>query len=82
MGKKSSNSRQQKFDQGHTYSRATRHPKLRGEIAEMAFLLKAVWYILPLEAFVPLRQLRLYPNGGHPGPGRFASYKKAWHLLT
>ena len=156
MATDSINSQQPGLNQEQALQYATRHPKLRGEIAEMAFLLKTArlglcvskpygdsysydfvvdsgtrfwrvqvksthqprgkgysltvqhfksqgsphytpeeidmlvgyvvpadaWYILPLAAFLPRRQLRLYPNGGRRGSGRFEAYKEAWHLLT
>jgi hypothetical protein len=156
MATDSTNSQQQGFDRRYGYSCATRTAKLRGEIAEMAFLLKAsrlglcvskpygdsyaydfvvdsgarlwrvqvkstqrtrgrgysltvshfesrgnphytpeeidmlvgyvvpadAWYVLPLEVFLPRRQVRLFPNGGRRGAGLFEDYREAWHLLT
>jgi hypothetical protein len=41
------------------------------------------WYIIPVEAIVGRRMLRLYPTGtGKYGGGKFEIYREAWHLIT
>ena len=39
-----------------------------------------VWYVLPVERFVPSKSLRFYPDGGCKRP-RFEHYREAWYLL-
>jgi hypothetical protein len=39
------------------------------------------WYVLPLAAFLPRRQLRLYPHGCKWG-GKFEKYREAWQLIS
>jgi PD-(D/E)XK endonuclease len=41
---------------------------------------KDTWYVLPVEAFAPLRSLRFYP-GTHCPRARWEAYREAWHLL-
>jgi hypothetical protein len=39
-----------------------------------------VWYVLPIEAFVPSRSLYFYPNAACKR-ARWEKYREAWHLL-
>jgi hypothetical protein len=40
-----------------------------------------LWYVVPVEAFGPTKNLWFYPNGSKKG-SRFESYREAWHLLA
>jgi PD-(D/E)XK endonuclease len=40
------------------------------------------WYVVPIAAFEPLRQLRLYPSGCRKkNSGRYEKYREAWDLM-
>jgi PD-(D/E)XK endonuclease len=39
------------------------------------------WYVLPVEAFSPCKNLWFYPRGSKKG-SRFESYREAWWLLS
>lgn len=39
------------------------------------------WYIVPVNQFVSLRFLRVYPSGCRGG-GCFESFREAWHLMA
>ena len=39
-----------------------------------------LWYVLPVEAFSPCKNLWFYPHGSKKG-SRFESYREAWWLL-
>ena len=40
-----------------------------------------LWYVVPVEAFGPCKNLWFYPNGSKKG-SRFEIYREAWHLLA
>ena len=37
------------------------------------------WYVIPVKAFAPRRNLWLYPRGAHAG--QYEKYREAWELL-
>jgi len=39
-----------------------------------------IWYVIPVGAFAPRRQLKLYPSGSRTG-GRYEKYREAWDLM-
>jgi len=38
------------------------------------------WYVIPLEAILPRKHLRIYPED-EPRAGRYGKYREAWHLI-
>ncbi len=40
-----------------------------------------IWYVVPVEAFSPCKNLWFYPNGSKKG-SRFEIYREAWCLLA
>jgi hypothetical protein len=38
------------------------------------------WYVIPLEAILPHRYLRIFPQYARQG-GRYGKYREAWHLI-
>jgi hypothetical protein len=40
-----------------------------------------LWYVVPVEAFGPTKNLWFYPSGSKKG-SRFEAYREAWHLLA
>lgn len=48
----------------------------------VAYIVPAdAWYIVPVNQFVSLRFLRVYPSGCRGG-GCFESFREAWHLMA
>jgi len=39
-----------------------------------------LWYVVPVDAFVGVKNLWFYPHGSKKG-SRFETYREAWHLL-
>jgi hypothetical protein len=40
-----------------------------------------LWYVVPVEAFAPCKNLWFYPQGRKKG-SRFESFREAWFLLA
>jgi hypothetical protein len=41
-----------------------------------------IWYVIPVAAFVPRKQLQFYPSGCKTkNGGRFEQYREAWDLM-
>ena len=38
------------------------------------------WYVIPLEAILPRKSLRIYPEKD-PRVGEYGKYREAWHLI-
>ena len=38
------------------------------------------WYVIPVKAFAPRRNLQFYPSGSKTG-GRYEEYREAWDLM-
>ena len=54
-------------------------------IGEIDFLIAQIvpedcWYVIPLEAVLPRKSLRIYPED-EPRAGRYGKYREAWHLI-
>jgi len=40
------------------------------------------WYVLPIAAFAPRKQIHVYPSGSKKkGGGRYEKYREAWELM-
>lgn len=40
------------------------------------------WYVIPVEAFAPRKQLEFHPSGSkYKGRGRYEKYREAWDLM-
>ena len=76
---------------GHVYSvtcgngpESKRKPYTSEEIDFLVAYIVAedAWYVIPIAAFEPLRQLRLYPSGCRKkDSGRYEKYREAWDLM-
>jgi hypothetical protein len=49
------------------------------DVLAACILPEDIWYLIPVEAFTPLKTIRLSPHRPHC---RYSTFREAWNLLT